>query len=148
MGRHAAADVRFDFDGSLALARRLWRFAEELDDLGTSRRDHAEHALATFTGVYGREFAQRISAEVQDLDVAAGELRTGAGAWAQAWANAINEQNRRLFARECDRVESDRSPLDEVKGFFGGHDDLPPQPRELGVPQPPFFAATGSFVRY
>ena len=148
MGRHAAADVRFDFDGSLALARRLWRFAEELDDLGTSRRGHAEQALTTFVGMYAREFAQRISGEVHDLGVAAGELRAAAGAWAQAWAAAINEQNRRLFARECDRIEDDRSLFDDIKGFFGGHDDLPPQPHELAVPQPPYFAATGSFVRY
>jgi hypothetical protein len=148
MGRHAAADVRFDFDGSLALARRLWRFADELQDLGTGRGNQAEHALTTFTGVYARQFAQRISDEVRDLGVGANELRAAAAAWAQAWASAINEQNRRLFARECDRIESDRSLLDDVKGFFGGHDDLPPQPGELGVPQPPHFAATGSFVRY
>ena len=148
MGRHAAADVRFDFDGSLSLARRLWRFAGELDDLGTSRSGQAQQTLTSFRGVYAEQFAQRISDEVQDLGTAAGELRSAATAWAQAWAAAINEQNRRLFARECDRVESDRDLIDDVKGFFGGHDDLPPQPGELGAPQPPYFAATGSFVRY
>jgi len=78
MGRHAAADVRFDFDGSLALARRLWRFADELQDLGTGRGNQAEHALTTFTGVYARQFAQRISDEVRDLGVGANELRAAA----------------------------------------------------------------------
>ena len=148
MGRHAATDVRFDFDGSLGLARRLWRFADELDELGSNRRNQAEQALTTFTGVYGREFAQRISDEVHDLERAAVELRIAASAWAQAWARAINEQNRRLFARECERIERKRSLLDDVTGFFSGHHDLPSQPRERGVPQPPHFAATGSFVRY
>jgi hypothetical protein len=148
MARHAAADVRFDFDGSLAVARRMWRFADELDALGAARRDEGEHALTTFTGVYGRQFADRVSSEVHDLGLAAHELRTAAGAWAQAWAHAINEQNRRLFARACERIERDRSLVDSVKGFFGGHHDLPPQPRQLGVPRPPHFAATGSFVRY
>jgi hypothetical protein len=148
MGRHAGADIRFDWDGSLSLARRLWTFADELDDLATSRRNRAEQALTTWSGVYGTEFAQRISDELQDLELAAGELRAAATAWGQAWASAINEQNRRLFARECDRIEGDRGFLDDVKGFFGGHDDLPPQPQEHGVPQPPYFAATGSLVRY
>jgi hypothetical protein len=148
MRRHAAIDVRFDFDGSLALARRLWRYADELQQLGIDRRDHAGHALTTFTGVYGREFAQRVADEARDLDRAAVELRAVASAWADAWARAINEQNRRLFARECDRIESRRSLVDNVKGFFSGHDDLPSQPRERGVPGPPHFAATGSFVRY
>lgn len=148
MRRHAAANVRFDFDGSLALARRLWRFADELDSVRTARHVAAQQALSTFTGRYGREFEQRLADEVHDLAVAAGELRGAAGAWAQAWSSAINEQNRRLFARECDRVERDRSLADRVVGFFGGHHDLPPQPRQLGVPRPPHFAATGSFARY
>ena len=148
MGRHAAADVRFDFDGSLALARRLWRFADALDELGRARGEQGALALTTFTGVYGREFAERLSAEVQELGVAARELRAAADAWAQAWAHAVNEQNRRLFARECDRIERDRSLLDDVMGFLGGHHDLPRQPPELGAPRPPHFAATGSLVRY
>lgn len=148
MGRHAAADVKFDFDGSLSLARRLWRFAGELDDLAGARLSEAEQALTTFTGTFADEFAHRVTHEVRDLGVASDELRALANAWAQAWASAINEQNRRLFARECDRIESRRDLVDHFRGFFGGHHDLPPQPRECGVPRPPHFPATGSFVRF
>ena len=148
MGRHGAADVRFDWEASLPLARRLWGFADELDELAARRDTEAGKALTTWSGVYANEFGRRISDEVHDLGMAAGELRAAAQAWARAWALAINEQNRRLFARQCRRVERRRSLVDNVVGFFGGHDDLPPQPGELGVPQPPYFAATGSFVRY
>lgn len=148
MGRHAATDVRFDFDGSLDVARRLWALAGQLDELAAGRRARAEQALATFTGTCAGRFAERIGEEVGQLGTASAELRAVAEAWAEAWASAINEQNRRLFARECARIERSRSLLDDVKGFFTGHDDLPPQPRSLGTPQPPAFAPTGSFVRY
>jgi hypothetical protein len=144
----AAADIRFDFDGALNLARRLWTFATEVDTLGSVRAQHAQVALSTWQGVFGTQFGERINAEITDLGAAAGELRTAANAWATAWALAMNEQNRRLFARRVTEIEDDRSVVDDVVGFFGGHDDLPPEPSELGVPQAPAFAATGSLVRY
>lgn len=148
MARRAAGAVRFDFDGSLALARSLWRLADDLEALAARRSTEAERTLTGFTGAHAVQFATRVVDEVRDLAVAAGEARHAASAWAQAWADAADEQNRRLFAAECDRVRARRDLVDRVTGFLGGHHDLPPQPRPLAVPRPPLFRSTGSFTRY
>ena len=148
MARRAAGAVRFDFEGSLALARRLWHLADGLEELAAGRRAEAEATLTGFTGSHAEQFATRIGNEVYGLSVAAEGARWAASAWAQAWADAINEQNRRLFATECDRIRARRDLVDSVTGFFTGHDDLPRQPALLDVPSPPHFPPTGSFVRY
>ena len=141
-------DVRFDYDGSLDLARRLYRLADQLDPLGAQRRRWGSHALADWTGPLGVEFAGRIDTEIADLARIAGQLRAGAEGWAQAWAGALNQQNRRLFARACDVVRSRRSTMDKVAGFFTGHDDLPPEPFTRPVPTAPHFNPTGTHARY
>jgi hypothetical protein len=148
MGRSAAADVRFDWDGSLTLARRLHALGDQLDELARTRATTAGNALSTWSGEFGTQFADRVNIEASDLARVGAELRGAAGGWAAAWAMAINEQNRRLFARRVQQVEDDRNLLDDIGGFFGGHDDLPPEPSELPVPSPPYYSATGSFVRY
>jgi hypothetical protein len=148
MGRSAASDVRFDFTGSLDVARRLWTLAQGLGDLADDRSVAAADALASWQGRFGVEFAERITTEVGDLQRVALDLRGAAQGWAISWTNAMNEQNRRRYARAVERVEDDRGIVDGVVGFFAGHDDLPPEPRELTVPEAPSFAATGAFVRY
>lgn len=148
MGRSAASDVRFDFGGSLDLARRLWGLADSLDTLANDRALRAREALVGWEGRFGIEFGERVTVDVTDLQRVALDLRGAAQGWAASWATAMNEQNRRRFAREVTRIEGDRSLVDNVVGFFAGHDDLPPEPREVSVPQAPSFAATGSFVHY
>jgi hypothetical protein len=148
MARRAAGAVRFDFDGSLALARRLWSLADDLESLAVRRRNGAERTMIGFTGSYAEQFATRVRNELDELTAAAVGSREAASAWAQSWADAINEQNRRSFAAECDRVRARRDLTDRITGFFTGHDDLPSQPRLLGAPRPPHFHPTGSFVRY
>ena len=54
------------------------------------------------------------------------DLRGAAMGWAEAWANALNQQNRRLYARAVHRTKESRSWTDNVGGFLFGHDDLPP----------------------
>lgn len=148
MGLSAGGDVRFDYDGSLALARRLWSYADELDRLRAGRHASATSALHDWLGRYGTEFAERTTTDLDDLARVAGDLRGAATGWGAAWAAAINEQNRRIHAREVVRITNARDWRDDVAGFFFGHDDLPPEPRPLGAPQPPWFAPTGSFLRY
>ncbi len=142
------SDVRFDYPNSLVLARRLWEVADELDALATQRRLAGTEALVDWLGPLGVEFAARIDTETRDLGRLAGELRAGAHGWAQAWANALNEQNRRLFARACEVVRSRRSSVDRFVGFFAGHDDLPPEPYHRPPPTAPRFLPTGAFARY
>lgn len=141
-------DVRFDYDGSLALARRLWQFADRLDTLSGVRHRWAAEALVEWEGRFGTEFAGRVDTEFSDGGRISADLRGAAVGWAQAWANALNQQNRRLYARAVHRTKNDRSFGDKVGGFIFGHDDLPPEPFVRATPTAPYFPATGGFAIY
>ena len=103
MGLSAAADVRFDYVASLQLARRLWALGDEVDELMANRVSHARTALTDWLGRYGTQFADRIDSEAQQATAIANDLRTAAEQWAVRWAEAMNEQNRILHARETKR---------------------------------------------
>jgi hypothetical protein len=103
MGRESAADVQFDFTGSLELARRLWRLGNEADELASKRQRWAGEALQTWTGRFANDFAERASGEVADLQRFAGEMRAAAESWAFCWSEAMNEQNDIYWAREYSR---------------------------------------------
>jgi len=148
MGLDAANDVRFDYVGSLQLARRLWALGDQVDELMSNRIGHAQTALTDWLGAYGTQFAERIDSESMQTAAIAGELRFAAEQWAVRWAEAMNEQNSINHAREIKRVEGDRNVLDEVSGFFFGHDDLPTSPLTIGIPAAPNFYATGTLTRY
>jgi len=148
MGLSAAADVRFDYVASLQLARRLWALGDEIDELMSNRVRHARTALTDWLGVYGTQFADRVDSESMQATAIANDLRTGAEQWAVRWAEAMNEQNRILHARETKRVEDDRNIVEDVVGGLFGHDDLPPDPPAIEVPTSPNFYATGSLTRY
>ena len=107
MGRHAASDVVFDFDGALVVARRLWALADSLETVMAGRETLAVEALTTWRGSHATSFATRMGTERTDIDTAAGWLRVGAQEWAAAWKDAMDEQNRILHARECQRREDD-----------------------------------------
>lgn len=141
-------DVRFDYDGSLALARQLWDLADRFDSLGGARHRWAGEALVEWEGRLAGDFTARLDAEVLDCMRVSADLRAAANGWAQAWADALNQQNRRLFARAVHRTRHDRSFLDKVGGFFTGHDDLPPEPYLRSTPTAPVFAPTGGFAVY
>lgn len=144
----AAQDVAFDFDGSLELARSLWRLADDVGTLLSSRAASATTALTNWAGRYADDFVDRAETEQSTGTTLAQMLRADASGWAQAWAAAMDEQNRILHARESKRIEDDRGLLDQIGGFFTGHDDLPSMPEPASVPQPPSFFPTRSFVRY
>ncbi|WP_040493077.1 hypothetical protein [Ilumatobacter nonamiensis] len=144
-----AGALRFDFDGALRIARRLWTTADAVEAMMTSRVTAAGEALVDWTGTFGTEFVTRI----EDESVGAGEvvtsLREGANAWAFQWKSAMDEQNRRLHAAEEQRVKNDRNWMERnINPLFGGNDDLPPAPAEVGLPTAPGFAPTGSLVSY
>lgn len=141
-------DVRFDYDGSIAMARRLWQLAERLQTLSSERLSWAEEALVHWQGPKADEFADRINTEIGDLDRGEQEVRSGAVLWAEAWARAINVQNRRLWAREAHRRKQERSFWQKSVDHFNGFDDFPPDPPEYGPPQPPHFTPPGGIVTY
>jgi hypothetical protein len=149
MGRHAASDVVFDFDGALAVAKRLWAFAESIGSVMATREQLANEALATWRGNHAVSFAQRLGTERTDIDTAATWLQAGALEWAAAWKDAMDEQNRILFARECQR-RKDEAEWHE-SGVFGavfGGPDMPDEPSAVAVPTAPNFEPTGGFVSY
>jgi hypothetical protein len=148
MGLSAAADVRFDYVGSLQLARRLWTLAGDVDTIRSRRVSLAEAALTDWLGQYGTQFAERINSENTQASTIATELRTAAEQWAIRWAEAMNEQNNINYAREVERIKDDRSGWDNFVGGVFGHDDLPPEPPAIDVPTSPSFYATGSLTRY
>lgn len=148
MGLEAADDVRFDYTNSLRLARRLYALGNEVDELMTNRTTHSETALTDWLGPYGTEFTERIGTERTSATGIAAQLREGARQWAARWAEAMNEQNSILHARETKRVEDDRSGWDNFTGGLFGHNDLPAYPPTIEVPVAPYFYATGTLTRY
>ncbi len=148
MSWDVAGDVRFDWSGSLRVARRLWALADEVESTMSSRFGKAQEAAVDWLGAYGQEFALRVDNEVTGAGHVAGGLREGAQAWAFQWKSAMDEQNRILHAREEERVKADRSWADRHIWSLNGHEDLPPKPADAAVPQPPGFAPTRGFAKF
>ena len=138
-----ATDVRFDYEGALRLARTLWSFADELTSAKGARRAEALAALRTWRGPYGDQFRDRVEDEESSLASLVAALRTEADQWASAWKAAMDEQNRRLYARKVDRMKDERSTLDKVGDFFTGF-DYPPEPAPVPKPGPDGFYATAT----
>lgn len=135
-------DVRFDYEGSLQLARRLWAFADDLERARGDRRAEVLAALRTWRGPFGDEFRDRSTDEQSSLASVVSALRTEADEWARAWKQAMDEQNRRLYARRVERLKAERSALERMGDFFTGFDH-PPPPAPLPKPGPAGFHATG-----
>jgi hypothetical protein len=123
------------------LARTLWAFADDLESAKGDRRAEAVAALRTWRGPFGDEFRGRVDDELTSVASLVAALRTEADQWAQAWKAAMDEQNRRLYARKVDQMKHDRSTLDKVGDFFTGF-DYPPAPPPVPKPGPAGFYAT------
>jgi len=145
--RANTADVVFDYQGALSLARQLWALADEVTHTAGSRRDLGDHARVDFTGRYGDELVSRLSAEAANLAQAANGLRDDAMAVAQMWKDAMDEENRRIYARHVDDIKDHHSFLESVGGFLTGF-HYPPEPQPVPLPHPPVFAPTAEFARY
>jgi len=147
----AGGRVQFDWDGSLALARKLWSLADDLQDEDTGRETQFDTAKAKWLGTYGEQFAERRSTERSSRTNVISGLRDDARAWAEAWAQAMDQQNKNNRAAEVERVREDRNFLE--KGWdstFGSDDsdDEVPVPDSVAVPTPPGFAPTASEKTY
>ena len=134
-------DVRFDFAGSLQLARELWAYADDLEQGKTARRTEAMAALRTWRGPFGDQYRERTTDEQTSLASVIAALRTEADQWAVAWKEATDEQNRRLHARRVEQMKAERSALEKVGDFFTGF-DYPPPPPPVAKPGPAGFHAT------
>jgi len=137
-----AQDVRFDFEGSLRLARELWAYADQLEQAKGARRSEAMAALRTWRGPFGDHFRERVEDERTSLSSVIAALRTEADQWASAWKQAMDEQNRRLYARRVEQMKAERSAMEKLGDFFTGF-DYPPPPPPVPKPGPAGFHATG-----
>jgi len=134
-------DVKFDYEGALSLARNLWAFADDVEAAAGNRLTSASAALKDWKGTYGDQFAGRANLEQTDLGLVVAGLRTEADGWAAAWKDAMDEQNRRLYARKVDKMKEDRSTAAKIGDFFTGF-EYPPEPAPVTKPSPGGFYAT------
>jgi hypothetical protein len=139
----AAGDVVFDYDGALLMARRLWAFADALESMMRDRAAAATEALVDWTGPHATSFVSRLDVERTDVNRVVVQFRRAAQEWAEAWKEAIDQQNRILQAR---RWEYNK----DHQGLFGGLDGVerPHDPEPRPVPSAPDFKATGGFENY
>jgi len=142
MGDRAAEDVVFDFEGSMELARRLWRSADELEAVGVWRFGAGERALASWRGRYASEFVDRANDESAGTAAVVSGLRSEAMQWVQAWVSSREEQNRIVRARAVKEERDNRSWSERNLGDHAVGDDSDSQilfTPCLMSPQPPHF---------
>jgi len=138
----AGADVVFDYEGALTAAKRLWAFADHLGTLMTNRESEQETAKVDFIGPFAEQFVTRLDTERTDITNVVTQLRTAATEWAAAWKDAMDEQNRILYARAYNYSEDHQGPLGI--GKLDGV-ERPPDVEPVRVPVQPNFYATGGF---
>ena len=145
--RANATDLVFDYDGALDLARRLWALADEVTGVARQRGELALVAATNFVGAYGDQFHSRMSVEATNMTSVTQGLRADAMAVARMWKAAMEEENRRIYARHVDDMKQHRGVLEAIGDFFTGF-HYPPEPDPVPLPQPPGFAPTAEHVRY
>jgi hypothetical protein len=138
-------DLKFDYQGALALARQLSAMADEVTHAATKRQQLADTAKKDFIGA--NQFASRMTVEQANFKAVAQGLRNDATDLARMWKNAMEEENRRLYGRHVDDVKSHRSVLQDIGDWFTGF-HYPPAPAAVPVPQPPAFKPTAELVHY
>ncbi|MFZ4516393.1 MAG: hypothetical protein ACOYN3_08805 [Acidimicrobiia bacterium] len=158
MAKGGLKPVQFGFNDSLAAARALWALADSIDAAATRRVAAAESALRSWTGAFRDQFATKVTDELSTASGASQEIRNGAMTWAQAWKNAMDEENRRRRARAVTaltkKLRNERSGWEQVDDWFGGDDsDKVAEKRTrrastYATPQPPNFAPTGSLENF
>jgi len=139
-----AADVVFDFDGALRMARDLWSLAASLSTMMTNRESAATYASLDWVGPHQTDFASRMTTERANVDQAVTQLQNAANGWAYQWQQAMDQQNQVLMAREWDGREGDWLNRHSF-GIFGSGPERPPDPTPAGLPTAPDFAPTRGF---
>ena len=140
-------DLKFDYEGALNLARQLNNLADQLAQAGTTRQGLSDVALKDFIGAYADQFRSRVSVEQANFKAVVQGLRNDAMDLATMWKHAMEEENRRLYARHVDDMKNNRSVLDTIGDWFTGF-HYPPEPAPVPLPQPPAFTPTAQLVHY
>ncbi len=110
----ATDDVELDYEGALALARQLYDLSTWLDRVRLERTGAADGAQTAWRGPYGNDFRLAAAGDDHEADRLAAALHAEALDWARAWADAVNEQNRRRRDRRIAEIAAGRSLLDRA----------------------------------
>lgn len=147
----AAGKVEFDFVGSLELARQLWQLAAEVERVNGARQKAYETAKTKWLGAYGDEFVTRRDAETSSSSNIVVGLQDGAKSWAQAWAKAMDQQNKNNRAAKVKEISDRRSNAERFTDFAivrrDDSDDQVPKVPQVAVPVPPLFLATATVTK-
>jgi len=143
----AEADLVYDYDGMLALARQLWSLADEVSSAVGARQRLAGPAQAGFAGPYADQFRRRLGDEETNASQLAAALRSDANLCARAWQQAMDEENRRRWARHTQALKRQRNVVQEAWDHFFGT-GFPPEPGPVAQPPPPGFSPTAELVAY
>lgn len=143
--------MQFDYDGSLALARRLWDTADRFIGAAQERDVARAEAVQRWEGPYAEVFASvRVTDENDSCCNVMAALQEEAVNWAYAWATAVDDQNRIEWAEAVEQERTQRSSLEKFGDWWVGDDSTKqvPEPAPVAVPEPPGFTPTGGFVGY
>lgn len=131
--------------------RNLLDAAEQVDAAAAERDRAAMDALAAWSGELADVFRTRRDDEAVDLATCASDLRADADAWAQVWADTVNEINTRRRADAVDQVRDRRGFGEQFVDIFHG-DDSDAQVRSYEpIPVPTAasrYAATGGLETF
>ncbi len=146
----ATADVAFDFDGALLLARTLYDLSIWLEGAIDSRSGAAGEASYAWRGPLGDEFRLQAASDDDEARRLAASLRAASNDWAQAWADAVAEQNRRRRERRVAQLEAERNWAEHVIDVFTRDDPAHHVPEAEWVPrpQPPDYLPTAPFQEF
>jgi hypothetical protein len=143
--------VQFDFEGSLQLARQLWGIADDVQTEDDGRETQYDTAKAKWLGTYADQFVGRREDERTSRATVVAALREDARLWAQAWARALDQQNKNNRAAEVERIRDDRGLFERGWDSTFGEDDSDdqvPMPEPVSVPTAPSFLPTASEITY
>ncbi|QGG93641.1 hypothetical protein [Actinomarinicola tropica] len=138
--------VGFDFEGSLQLARQLWQLADLIQSEDADREVDADTATAKFEGPHADSFVARREQERTSRTTVISALRDDARNWAEAWATAMDQQNKNNRAARVEEIRENRGALERFGDLFVGDDsdEQVPMPDPVAVPSAPDFAPTAT----
>jgi hypothetical protein len=121
----------------------LWSLASNISEAQQARQHWAGVAEQEWQGIYASEFGQRMSVSRSNAFQVVAELQNVARKCAQSWASAAEQQHLNVWADRAQAAEDSRNLLTRTwDDMFGDTTQLPPQPRSVEVPTPPWFEPT------
>jgi len=117
-----APDVAFDFDGALRLARTLYDLSIWLEGALGDRSGAADEASRAWRGPLGDQFRLQAAADDDEGRRLAATLHGASIDWAQVWADAMTEQNRRNRERRVAELAAERNWAEQAVDLVTGQD--------------------------